>query len=308
MEPRAPRNRFEHRAALARLIDRQGSDDALVDERIEMLEMYAHRRGLSLANCLLLTEGDRIEAVCLCLDSPGRTSTMLLSPGIAEPRLRGAVGMLMRESQRLAAQRGVQLLQGMVAPECADEALLYAGSGMRHLADLLYMQSEVGVLPPRPPALDIHWECYGESTHALFARVIEQTYERSLDCGSLNGVRHIEDILASHKATGNFDPELWRVGMIGADPVGAILLGYMEEQEANELVYMGCLPSCRNRGYGSALLAHGVDLTLSRGVTRMTLSVDEKNAPARKLYRGFGFHQTARRSVWIRILTSEGHP
>src|SRR3712207_8951894 len=34
-------------------------------------------------------------------------------------------------------------------------------------------------------------------------------FRSSLDCPALNGVRDMEDVLAGHKASGEFDPALW---------------------------------------------------------------------------------------------------
>lgn len=304
MEIRAPKNRGEHRAALGRLIDRYGLADPAIEERVRMLEDYAGTRGLSLDHCLMLAEGNFAHAVCLCLDSPGRTSSVLISPGAGMPALRRHVNKLLERAEQEAARRRVQLLQGMVAPECSDESLLYAAAGFKHLATLLYMQNELGSIESRPTR-GLKWETYSPQTHVLFARVIEGTYQDSLDCGSLNGVRHIEDILASHRATGRYDPYYWRVGLAGGEPVGVILLAHMEEQQTFEIVYMGCLPDYRNRGYGSALLAHGVELARGRGLPAMSLSVDERNRPARKLYESFGFHEVTRRDVWIKLIDAD---
>lgn len=306
MVVRPPINRAEHRLAMARLIDRAGSADPQSEQRVDMLEMYACKRGLSLDHCLLIADQDRIEGVCLALDSPGRTSSLLLSPGITQMRLRQSAGELLRAAQAGAAGRGVQLLQAMVPPECAEEAVLYAATGMKHLANLIYMQCDLRRDLPRATGRVLQWESYSRATHDMFARVIEQTYEDSLDCGSLNGVRHIEDILASHKATGEFDPQLWRVGLDDGEPVGVILLGYMDEQQAYELIYMGCTAARRRRGYGTCLLEHGIGLVLSRAVSSMCVSVDEKNAPARKLYETFGFREVTRRGVWIRVFPLAG--
>lgn len=301
MEIRASRNRAEHRAALGRLIDRQGLADPEIEQRVQMLEGYAASRGLSLEHCLVIAEGNYLHAVCLCLDSPGRTSSVLLSPGSALPALRRQVAVLLDRAEREAAARNVQLLQGMVAPECSEESLLYATAGFRHLATLLYMQNDLDRVKARSPR-GLTWETYSPQTHTLFTRVIEGTYHDSLDCGSLNGVRQIEDILASHRATGQYDPYFWRVALAGDEPVGVILLAHMEEQQTFEVVYMGCLPAQRGKGYGSGLLAHGVELARSRGLSAMSLSVDERNKPARKLYETFGFGEMTRRDVWIKIL------
>lgn len=305
MEIRAPKSRGEHRAALGRLIDRYGLADPAIEERVQMLEDYARKRGLSLDHCLMLAEGNYAHAVCLCLDSPGRTSSVLISPGAGMPALRRHISKLLGRAEQEAARRNVQLLQGMVAPECSDESLLYAAAGFKHLATLLYMQNELASLKARP-SRGLKWETYSPQTHVLFTHVVEATYQDSLDCGSLNGVRHIEDILASHRATGQYDPYYWRVGLAGDDPVGVILLAHMEEQQTFEIVYMGCLPAFRNQGYGAALLAHGVELARGRGVTAMSLSVDERNQPARRLYESFAFQEMTRRDVWIKLLDPTG--
>jgi ribosomal protein S18 acetylase RimI-like enzyme len=302
MEIRRPRTGAEHRAALARLIDRQALADPDVEERIDVLEDYARTRGLSLEHCLVLAEGSYLHAVCLLLDSPGRTSTVLLSPGAAVPRFRRQILTMLEQAEQEAGRRCIQLLQGMVPPECSDESFVFAAGGFKHLATLLYMQNDLRQLSLKPPRRALRWETYSPQTHTLFTRVLEGTYQDSLDCGSLNGVRDIEDILASHRATGQYDPYYWRVGLAGTEPVGVILLAHMEEQQTFEVVYMGCLPEYRNQGYGASLLAHAVELSRSRGLSTISLSVDEKNLPARKLYESFGFIEMTRREVWIKIL------
>lgn len=302
MEIRPPRDRAEQRTAFACLIDRDRGADPLVLERVHLLEDYARRRKLSLEHCLVLASGKRIHAACLFLDSPGRTSSVLLSPIGDNPQLRSGLLELLRQAEREAIARNVQLLQGMVPPECAEEATLYDGAGFEQLATLLYMQNDLACLRIEPPRRNLDWETYSPKTHAMFIQVVEGTYEGSLDCSSLNGVRRIEDIFASHQATGQYDPYYWRLGLSRGKPVGVILLACVEEQQTFEVVYMGCLPKYRSQGYGSSFLAHGVELACRRGVSALSLSVDEKNEPARRLYAAFGFEEVMRRDVWIKIL------
>jgi mycothiol synthase len=305
VEIRPPSNPAERRAALARLIDRAGLADPSAEERVKTLENYAAKRGLSLDHGLMVAQDDRIEAVCLCLDSPGRTANILLSPGLSQSCWRQVAIELLARLESSAASRNMQLLQGMVAEECAEESLVYAAAGFKYLANLLYLQSDTKLLHlPQTPPLD--WLFYNQDTHSLFAQVIEGTYQDSLDCGSLNGVRHIEDILASHKATGQFDPQHWLIGLRNHEPVGVILLAYMEEHTCYEVVYMGCVPAWRGRGYGSSLLAQAFSLAAARNVFAVSVSVDEKNLPARKLYNSFGFREVMRRAVWIRPLAPSG--
>lgn len=300
---RPPINRDEHRAALARVIDPAGWAGPQAQEHVAMLEAYAEKRGLSLEHCLIGEQGGHIDLVCICLDSPGRTSTVLLSPGSAHVNRRPIAVEMVNRSAAAAESRGIQLLQGMVVAESSDEGLIYAAAEFRQLTNLLYLQADHQATV-HVSTHELDWMEYGPQTHTLFARVVEDTYHESLDCGSLNGIRHIEDILASHRATGQFDAGLWQVGMVENEPVGVVLLSFIEEQDACEVVYMGCLPQWRGRGYGAALLARGFSLARERQVYTMTISVDEKNLPARKLYKSFGFYEIMQRAVWIRLLFS----
>ncbi len=91
-------------------------------------------------------------------------------------------------------------MQGTVAPDMRAEAAVYEAAGFERLAELIYMDSDLTRLGAMPPArFDVRWVTYDADRHPLFASVIQGTYERSLDCAGLNGVREIEDILASHR-------------------------------------------------------------------------------------------------------------
>jgi ribosomal protein S18 acetylase RimI-like enzyme len=50
------------------------------------------------------------------------------------------------------------------------------------------------------------------------------------------------------------------------------------------------------------LLRRAVELTRSQGAGLVTLTVDTANAPARRLYAAFEFHEWSRREVWIKVL------
>ena len=52
-------------------------------------------------------------------------------------------------------------------------------------------------------------------------------------------------------------------------------------------------PAWHGRGYGAAMLAWALGRMAAAGVTRVTLSTQETNEQSQRLYRGFGFRQTA---------------
>jgi len=56
-----------------------------------------------------------------------------------------------------------------------------------------------------------------------------------------------------------------------------------------ELAYLGIVPQRRRLGLGRALTLHALHALSDQPATRMLLCVDERNAPARKLYQSLGF-------------------
>ena len=301
-----PSDKAQLREALAVLLERAELTPADVDEHIDTLLRYAERRNLSLEHCLIAQEQRRIRSACLCIDSPGRIASVFI-PGL--PRFLGpqeAVVALLTESVRLARQRNVQILQATLAPDAALEADLYRQAGFQRLTQLIYMDSDLTQpIPLDPTPAEITWETYDASDasrHALFAQVVQGTYEGGLDCIALNGVRDIEDILASHAAAGDFTEESWLVARVADVPMGVILLSYLPERWACEVVYMGVLPAMRGRRFGAALLRRAVDLAREQAVNTLCLTVDAGNVPAQRLYRRFGFRETSRRDVWLAIL------
>lgn len=303
MDASQPKDRAEFHAALAILLDRPGLSAGELDEHISALVRYADRRGLSLDACLVARDRGRMVSACLCIDSPGRVSSVFIP--ILERYLRpsDAIRGLLNESARLAGQRRVQMMQAMLSPDAALEAGVYRESGFDWLAELIYMDCDTSRPIRLPNGLpELRWVSYGSGTHELFSRVVEGTYVGSLDCVALSGVRAIEDILASHRAAGEFDPASWLVGLAGDEPVGVVLVGRIPERWAHEVVYMGVLPSWRDGGYGTVLLREALRRARDAGMTVLTLTVDARNVPAQRLYRRFGFWETSRRSVWMRLL------
>ena len=118
--------------------------------------------------------------------------------------------------------------------------------------------------------------------------------------------REPQDILAGHRATGNFDPSLWTLLRIDAEPVGVVLLNPFPEQRTIELVYLGLAPVIRGRGRGRQLLRHALRLLHGRRERIVTLAVDEQNAPALRIYRAEGFRDELRRVALIRPLRGDG--
>jgi ribosomal protein S18 acetylase RimI-like enzyme len=130
------------------------------------------------------------------------------------------------------------------------------------------------------------------------------TYEKSLDCPALNGLRHIDDILAGHKGTGSFDPRIWFVLCEGEEPIAVLLLNRVGASDLVELVYVGIVPRSRRKGLGDLLIRQALHAAAMIGCTRLSLAVDADNLPALKLYWRHGLQATGRKLALLRDLRS----
>jgi ribosomal protein S18 acetylase RimI-like enzyme len=136
----------------------------------------------------------------------------------------------------------------------------------------------------------------------LFARAILASYEQTMDCPGLLGLREVDDIIAGHMATGRFDPSLWYAFYQGDVPVGVMLLGILPPHRSGELIYLGIAPAYRGKGLARPILEHGLGELSARDTTRLLLAVDEANQPAIRLYRHLKFRTSARKAALIRAL------
>ena len=248
-----PARREEISLALRVVLGSHGhpADDAQVVDFMQ----FALRRGFSLADLWLAvrTADGTVAWAVLPVVSPGRT-LLMLGPS-DPPHRRGSDSVAIAETliERVCAHfagRGVQLAQVLLDPSDAVSRRLYESRGFGRVAELLYLQGSprrktaAPALPPRFALLP-----YRPEIHAPFVAAIAETYQHSLDCPSLNGLREMEDVLAGHKASGEFEPDLWLMlceqgSDAGAgDPTasvarGVLLLSLMQPGDTLELVYL----------------------------------------------------------------------
>jgi len=149
---------------------------------------------------------------------------------------------------------------------------------------------------------------FGEvATERLFIEALDGSYEDTLDCPELCGMRATADVLQSHRATGQFDGRLWWALLEGEGAVATLMLNPCPEQRTVELVYLGLSPRARGRGLGRRLLVMGLrKACASRGGWDVACAVDERNVPARKLYDVMGFQVFGRRCAMVYLVGSGG--
>ncbi len=276
--------------------------------RLGQFLRLADEEGFDLSDAAAVVDGRAgLIWACLAIRSPGRTSLLLLGPmpDRTDPDQSEAVRLLVEQE----AARGAALVQALLPPAQQAEARLLRDCGFTHLADLIYMRTDLssalsatgGARDGWPARPDEAVAPYDESARPRFARVIQDSYVGTRDCPGLEGIRRIDDVLAGHQGSGVFRPDLWFMYSSDGGDVGVVLLNELSEPGTRsvELVYMGLVASARGRGLGRRMLGHALLSARAAGFARMILAVDSANEPAMRLYRRLGFAETMRRAAWI---------
>ncbi len=143
---------------------------------------------------------------------------------------------------------------------------------------------------------------FGPSTdldQRRFAELLEGTFEGSLDCPELNGIRHRDEILSSFLQGSNFsEVQGWEMVYDKGQAVGCLL---MTEHPncVSELAYMGLLPAARQQGFGRQIVLHAIRQSVKRGHVGVAVAVDVRNKPAIRTYASCGFQFHLRLKVYL---------
>lgn len=241
-----------------------------------------------------------------CLPVPGR-SALLWPPGVMGDRRTETEDALLRHACAWLRQRGAKLAQTLLAPEELFLAGPLLRNGFSAVTRLWYMRHELNLplnclnVPSR-----LNYQTFADD--AVFRQTLLSSYEGTLDCPEVNGVRGIDEVIEGHRSQGAFDPERWWLARLGEQPVGVLMMTEMPESGDWELSYMGVAPEARRRGFGREMLLHALCEARAADAPSVTLSVDARNQPAWNLYRSLGFEPYDQRVVFLAIWHAEPRP
>lgn len=282
------------------------------EQQVTVFLDYARAMGLDLSR-LWVREPERgggvrtgAGAAVLCIPSAGRSAMLVLPDGRVHPPRGDEWVSLVGRAMADPTVSDVRLFQALLAEgdEPGRRELERAGFG--EIATLIYMERAVGLAAPAARRLDhaMRWVTYDETVRELFGATILATYEGSLDCPGLAGLRELDDVLASHRGAGRFAAHRWLLLLKGEEPAGCILLAEHPLQPVLEIAYMGVTPRFRGRGLGSQLLAEAFGLAHREQFQRVTLAADARNAPALRMYGRAGFTEFLRRRAMLHCRVS----
>jgi ribosomal protein S18 acetylase RimI-like enzyme len=287
--------------AIARLVGGPGTGGGAHARRFVE---YATRQQIDIRR--LWTELDRdgrpIRSV-LIVPNPGRTAVLFAGPAGA-PSAAADLGRLIDHACRHEDAARIHLAQALVEPEDATLGAAFLAGGFGRLAELAYLERPVPPRPLPPPDWpgDVRVVPWTDDRREDVVRVLVSSYEDTLDCPGLRGLRDPDDILEGHVRAGVFEPGLWRILEIDGVAAGVAMLNASPGSASIELVYLGLAAAARGRGLGRRLLVEALNGIAGRPEHTVTLAVDLRNEPALGLYRSLGFHQRMRRIAYVRSL------
>lgn len=285
-----------------------GKSHAEIEGHVTLFLQYARDMNLPPALHWCADRSGALVSACTCLESPGRTAMLFLPDGRIEPASPHIAAELATAVAEAMADRGVVLLQCLLAPEDAINAAALRRAGFHELAELFYLEwnTPLDTSSLRVPASrgddGLEWATFAVNTECEFREVISSSYEGSLDCPSLSRLRTLDDTMISHKSSGRFDPKRWLLLRANGRAVACNLLCENPLRPVLEIAYMGVRSDARGHGFGRTILRAGLALAHHAGFTRVTLAVDASNTPAMQLYRSEGFHETMRRRAFVRAI------
>jgi ribosomal protein S18 acetylase RimI-like enzyme len=237
--------------------------------------------------------------------TPGRLA-FCWPPAITPGEPESTAELLQARVDQFLDEAGILLIQAVLPLHDLVSPMRLTTSGYTHLADLIYMTTGAEHLCCDEPPTALTFIPYALDDPERLKSLIQRTYERTLDCQNLEGVRSLEDVLIGYRHTGIYRPQWWIIAQDGQADVGCLLLADYPAHDQCELMYVGVVPEARGRRWGFQLVQYAQWLAGSAGRRRMVLAVDDVNLPAKAMYEQAGFEPWDRRSVYVRTARSSG--
>jgi ribosomal protein S18 acetylase RimI-like enzyme len=244
--------------------------------------------------------GDRLVGAILSIRQPGKTG-LIWPPRLVDDEPADTADQLVQAAHEVLESDELSMVYtAMDTVSRADERLLYS-HGYEQVSHVLYLASAERDFPAARPEGVLDFEPCCNANHDRLVRMIEASYEETLDCPRLAGVRRVEDVLDGYRQAGDPSLQHWLLARHGGKDVGCLLLADHPDHGSCELVYMGLAIHARGHGWGKQLARHAQWLTARSERPRLVVAVDTANDPAMAIYTSVGFHAWDRRTVYVRV-------
>ncbi len=253
---------------------------------IEHLDLEGTFRAISDSGALLGTHRVRL--------LPGGLAIATV-PELEAPDVSIAEALAATTCSWLRAQ-GATVCQLFASQGERDAIAVLEDQGFRRITKVVHFEREVDAdAPPPSRGLALH-ACESLSPTELVA--LMATYDGTLDCPELNGVRTPDEVLASFATV----PPLWGHWYVlsrEARILGLLRIEGGLEPKALDIAYLGLVLEARGQRLADELLKLANRLAIATGNATIHLTVDVRNEPALRLYRRHGFRECGQQDVYL---------
>jgi ribosomal protein S18 acetylase RimI-like enzyme len=267
------------------------------DIRVGRVLELVRKGGMDVRGVFVLRDGGRLSGA-IASELVAGAGAVVWPPAVEAYRPDLEDGLVRHACDWLRAA-GARLAQCLLSPQDAPLAAPLLRGGFARATTLVYLRHDLASLPPPPNRLS--FTAYDPARPGLFHHTLLRTYENTLDCPEVQGVRTVEEVIEGHRAQGVFDPARWGLALRGGQPVGVLVAAETAPGEEWDVGYMGVVPEARGWGVGGEMLAHALRAAREAGAPRVTLCVDLRNHPACRLYGRAGFVAYDERIVFLTV-------
>jgi ribosomal protein S18 acetylase RimI-like enzyme len=248
---------------------------------------------------LVVRQGGELCGAMVAMPLPGAGGLVWL-PWVVEGPLRQAQeDQLVETASSWLRRRGAKVIQAFLRAEETSRAGPLLRGGFQHVTRLRYLRHSLAEAVNSQPSAPARYQTFGSCDPAVFRQTLLRTYEGTLDCPELNGVRTVEEILAGHQAQGLYRPDRWWLAFDEKQPIGVLLTTEVFGGQGWDLSYVGVVPERRGRGWGRRLVQLALAEARAAGAPALVVAVDARNLPAWKLYTGLDFEPGEEREVYL---------
>jgi ribosomal protein S18 acetylase RimI-like enzyme len=232
---------------------------------------------------------------------PGR-SAILWPPRIVVGEPRDTARGLVDATIQTLSPTDLHLIQALLPTDVGEDVEILTAAQFRHFSDLLYLVCPDSGFPEVPLSSTLEYMAIAQGNESRLAKLVEATYVGTRDCPAVNGLRSIEDVLLGYRATGEYDSQGWLLVRHRGEDIGCLIIADHPRHSTRELIYMGLIPTARQKGFGTSIIRNALWLTGKAKRQRLVLAVDAENEPALRTYASAGFQAWDRKSVYIRVM------
>jgi L-amino acid N-acyltransferase YncA len=215
-------------------------------------------------------------------------------------------GQLLDRMYDQLSLKGFRQTQALI--NIADHAsqLILSQSGFRSVTQVRQVCKELGSFDLQE-AVDTlpglkgkwSWQPACQFDFADVAKLVEMTFQGSLDCPALNGLRSASEVTAGFLERRAWNEQLqWWLLCKDGTPVACCFMT-QHSTELVELNYMGIAQAWRGQSLGHLLVQNALQTCQLAGVQFLTSAVDVQNWPAVKIYQAQGFETLSELAVWL---------